>query len=373
MPDLKVLHVYKTFQPETVGGIETMILDLAIGCRDFGLQSDVFVLSPSANPRQISVRGLNVSRARSLLEIASTPFSLSALLQFRKIVKHYDLVHFHHPFPFADLLWIFGGRNTNCVVTYHSDIVRQKFLKLFYFPFQSLFLNCVDRIICTSENYRRSSRTLSRFLSKTEVIPIGIETCVNQCFENSVVEGLEVPDCPYFLYLGALRQYKGLEVLLQAAQHCSTTIIIAGDGPKREELERLKSSLRISNVKFLGRVDEPHKALLLKSCKAIVLPSNERSEAYGVVLLEAAKFGKPMISTELETGTSFVNIDHETGFVVQPNDPIALADAINEIVSHPDLEKRMGTNARARFLNYFSRREMCQRYVDVYHQIMGDQ
>ncbi|GHU15199.1 hypothetical protein FACS189441_6510 [Betaproteobacteria bacterium] len=174
---------------------------------------------------------------------------------------------------------------------------------------------------------------------------------------------------PFFLFIGVLRYYKGLYTLIRAAQSVNVPIVIAGSGPEEQALHRFCDELGIQNVHFASQVTDAEKIALLKNCHTFVLPSHLRSEAFGMVLVEAAMLGKPLISCEIGTGTSFVNQDKETGFVIPPEDPSALAQSMNALLDNAALTERFGKAARARYEQYFSGPALGQAYYDLYHQV----
>ena len=168
-----------------------------------------------------------------------------------------------------------------------------------------------------------------------------------------------------------LRYYKGLHVLLEAAANIKGKVVIAGSGPEESSLRSIVKRWKLNNVIFTGRVTDSEKVALLKSCKALVLPSHLRSEAYGMVLVEASMFSKPMITCEIGTGTSFVNKDNETGFVVAPENPIELAKAANKLLSDESLAKQFGHSARVRYEDIFSGEVMGKSYNDLYKDVLS--
>ena len=158
---------------------------------------------------------------------------------------------------------------------------------------------------------------------------------------------------PFFLFLGVLRNYKGVDTLLKAARGLNSKLVIAGDGPEFASLKSNAVALGLENVYFTGRITEDDKAALLELCQGLVLPSHLRSEAFGLVQLEAAMRSKPLICTELGTGTSFVNEHENTGLVVPPKNVDALRNAMNFMVYHPKIAARMGEEAHSRFTELF--------------------
>lgn len=123
---MRVLHVYKTYYPDTYGGIEQVIYQLSQGCARRGIAADVFTFSPDKDTGPVAYEDHRVIYNKQLFEIASTPFSLKALKRFKLIKDDYDIINYHFPFPFMDMLHLSARPDARTVVTYHSDIVKQK-------------------------------------------------------------------------------------------------------------------------------------------------------------------------------------------------------------------------------------------------------
>jgi len=172
---MKVLHFYKTYLPDTIGGVEQAISQMILSGASLGIKHEVLTLSPIMVERTIKIDNYYVHRCRSNFEIASTPFSVSAFLRFKQLAKEADIIHYHFPYPFADLLHFATRVNKPTVLTYHSDIIKQKHLLKLYQPLMNKFLGSVNHIVATSPNYLKSSKVLSRFRDKVSVIPIGLD------------------------------------------------------------------------------------------------------------------------------------------------------------------------------------------------------
>jgi rhamnosyl/mannosyltransferase len=175
------------------------------------------------------------------------------------------------------------------------------------------------------------------------------------------------------LFVGVLRPYKGLEVLLRAMTHVAQAhLVIVGSDPERGRAARLASRFGLSGrVSFTGVVSESRRRILLHACDLFVLPSLDRREAFGVSQLEAMACGKPVVSSDLSTGVRFVNRDGETGLLVPPADHAALAGAISRLLADPDLRARMGQTARERVIREFSVDRMVEETVGVYTQVLA--
>jgi rhamnosyl/mannosyltransferase len=230
----------------------------------------------------------------------------------------------------------------------------------------------VDHIVATSPNYLHTSGVLQSFAKKTSVIPIGLDQ--NSYCKPELAQVQHYRERfgeRFFLFIGAFRYYKGLKYLIQAARTASYPIVIAGSGPIENELMTDVQRLQLKNVFFVGQVSEEDKCALLEACYSVIFPSHLRSEAFGVTLLEGAMFGKPLISCEIGTGTTYINIDHETGLVTPPSDPTILASAMTWLWDHPEEASLMGKKARARYEALFTAKQMSQSYYDLYQALLN--
>ncbi|WP_353844846.1 glycosyltransferase family 4 protein [Rhizobium sp. CSW-27] len=353
--------------PETVGGIEQVIHHLAAGAARRGAQVDVLSLSPNPTPDRQEFGGYTVHRCHRDLDLASTGLSLSGLRRFTELSAHADLVHYHFPWPFMDVAHFVTRMKKPAIVTYHSDIVRQKWLYRLYRPLQGAFLHSVDCIVATSPNYVMTSPVLSSIEEKTQVIPIGLDRShYPEPDEKLLAAWRSRFGCPFYLFIGVLRYYKGLHILLDAARQVSHPIVIVGAGPVERQLKSQAQELGLRNVHFLGHLADADKVCLLKLCYGVVFPSHLRAEAFGLSLLEGAMYGKPIICSEIGTGTSYINIAGETGLVVPPADSGALAQAMRVLWDDPAKAAQMGRRAEERYRLHFTGDRMIEAYMDLY-------
>ncbi|MCF7995846.1 MAG: glycosyltransferase [Chromatiaceae bacterium] len=368
---LRVLQVYRTYFPDPQGGLQEAIRQGCLATRPLGIQHRIFTLSPTASPQVIRRPEGAVYRARQHIEITSSGFSLSAIAPFRALVGWADVVHYHFPWPFADLLDLFAQVRKPKLVTYHSDIVRQRGLLQFYRPLMNRFLASADRIIATSPAYADSSQTLQAYRHKLEIIPLALDEHVYPQPTPAQTQSITTRfGQDYFLFIGVLRYYKGLDTLLQAVAGSPIRVVIAGEGPEGTKLQQLARERFMSNVHFAGIVSDADKVALIQNCRAIVFPSNARSEAFGITLLEGAMFGRPLICTELGTGTTYINQHNQTGLVVSPNDAVALRQAMLLLAADREYADRLGQAARARFQQLFSSQMFGTRLAGLYQQLV---
>ena len=310
-------------------------------------------------------------RERKAFEIASCGFATPAgVARFGREAQAHDLVHYHFPWPFADMLHVGCRVRAPAVATYHSDVVRQRVLGAVYRPLMNRFLGGLRRIVATSPQYARTSEVLAPLAHKVSVIPLTIDPASHARPDPArMLQWRERLGEPYFAFVGVLRYYKGLDWLIDAARRTGLVVAIAGEGPDGDRVRRLATGL--GNVRFLGRIDDAEKIALLAAARGVVFPSHLRSEAFGMTLLEGAMSARPLVSCEIGTGTSFVNVDGLTGFVVPPEDAAALARAMAALADDAAFADRLGQQARQRFHDVFCSREVGRAYASLYADALG--
>lgn len=368
---VRVLHVYRTYYPDTQGGGQEVIRQITKNCKSLGIESRIF--SPSANPSKLPVEvdGVKVIQVKLEFEIASCGFCLFGLSEFNRQVEWADIIHYHFPWPFGDVLHFLGRVSKPSLITYHSDIVRQQGLLGVYRPLMDSFLSSVSRIIATSPNYVESSEVLQKKLDKTYVVPIGIDEFeADDTYDCTLEKMHEAVGDDFFFFVGVLRYYKCLHILILAAENQDFRVVIAGGGPLESELKKLANSRGITNVEFIGRITDAEKFACFDLCKGVVFPSYERSEAFGVTLLEGSMRSKPLITTDIGSGTSYVNIHMETGIVVEPDDAYSLREALLLLEKDEALVSLLGTGARARYEQHFTSELMAEGYSSHYKDLL---
>ena len=369
---MRVLHFYKPYYPDTVGGIEQVIRQLCVGTGRLGVTNTVLSLSREKNLAPIAFEGHTVHRVPLDFELASNACSIASLGTLARLAREADVVHYHFPWPFMDLAHFLARVRKPTVVSYHSDIVRQKKLLRLYQPLKQRFLRSVDAIVAASPDYMESSAVLARYPDKTRVITYGLDqSTYPQPDPARLAHWRRQVGPKFFLFVGVLRYYKGLHVLLEAVAGTGYPVVIVGAGPEEAALKAQAQKLGLKNVLFTGALDEDDKVALLTLCYAMAFPSHLRSEAFGISLLEGAMYGKPMISCDIGSGTTYINIDGETGLVTPPSDPQALRAALRTLWDNPDLAREMGARAGARFEEVFTASKMAASYASLYHELVA--
>jgi rhamnosyl/mannosyltransferase len=368
---MKVLHFYKTALPSTIGGIEVFIDGLCRTTSQMGVKNTVLSLAKNPALKISNQDGYQLIQAKETFHLASTGFSFEAISTFRKLASEADIIHYHFPNPFADVLHFICNPKKPTLVTYHSDIIRQKKILIAYKPLMQTFLRSVQHIVATSPNYLATSPTLNTLKEKVSIIPIGLNKDSYKPIDSGIVNyWLQKLPKKFFLFIGALRYYKGLHIALEAISGTDCQLVICGKGEEETALKNRALSLGLNNVHFLGSVSDKDKIALLSLCYAFVFPSHLRSEAFGISLLEAAMFEKPLISCEIGTGTSFINVDKETGLIVKPSSPESLREAMLDLLCNPDIAAEYGKNAGNRYQNLFTEMEQAKSYYSLYERLI---
>ncbi|MBP2848013.1 glycosyltransferase family 4 protein [Dickeya oryzae] len=367
---MNVLHFYKTYHPDTFGGVEQVIYQLCEKGHKYNINASVLSLSENVCPGEQAVGNHQTWKVKTDFEVASSPFSRSAFYKFKELSKQADVIHYHFPWPFMDVVDLLSNIDKPKVVSYHSDIIRQKYLLRVYQPLMNRFLGKVDRIVATSPNYVETSDILKKYQSKVDVIPIGIDRMTYPPLSDSLAEKWRARlGDRYFLFIGKLRYYKGLHFLIEASLGAKYPIVIVGSGPEEDSLKKMVSNTNSNNIHFLGELSEIDKMAVLRGCYCFVFPSHLRSEAFGVSLLEAAMEAKPLISCEIGTGTTYINIDKVTGLVVQPENPFMLRTAMDKLWDSPELAEAYGQAALERFSHMFTADQMAEKYSSIYQEL----
>jgi len=367
-----VLHIYKDYYPPVIGGVEKNINHVVNGIRD---SYEVRVLIANTRPwtEVVELDGVPVIKAASLGRFASAPLCPG----FPRLLKKWsaDILHFHCPNPTGDLSYLFSHPPGRVVVTYHSDIVRQKWAMFAYGRFLRKFLDRVDAILPTSPHYIESSPYLSRVRSKCTVVPLGIDTERFRLSADMERRAGEIRrnahGRPVILFVGRLRYYKGLPYLIQALPRVDAQLLIVGRGPEEKNIRKQAALFKVEDrVTHVGSVSDSDLAAFYHAADVFCLPSHLRSEAYGLVQLEAMACGVPVVSCDIKTGVTYINRDGETGLVVPPANPARLAEALNAILQDEDLKGRLGSRALTRVREEFDVSQMVQKVKDVYKRLL---
>lgn len=360
---VKILHLYKDYFP-VVGGMENHIKLLAEAQAARGHDVTVLVASLNNVSHIETVNGVRVIFAARLGNFSSAPLSVDLVRQVARLAP--DITHLHSPYPIGEVANYFFGHARATVLTYQSDIVRQRISGALYTPLLHRVLARVNTIIATSPNYIETSRVLREWKNKCVVIPLASPLVVSP---SRLPRG---DAAGQLLFVGRLRYYKGVNYLLEALpQIPNAQLTIVGIGPKETEWKALARSLGVEKrIKWVGEVSDADLPAYYAACDIFVLPCSERSEAFGAVQLEAMAAGKPVVSCDVNTGVAWVNQNELTGLVVPPKNPPALAQAITRLLADKSLRERMGYAGRERVAQEFTVEKMVERVMKVYEDAL---
>jgi len=374
---MRVTLINKYYYPH-LGGIEHHLRDLAGGLGGCGV--DVRVLVANEGPDDVTdeVDGVCVRRLPRKFAYASTPVAPAMRAAIRELAhgrERSDLIHLHSPYPWGEVSWLTARPGIPTVLTYHSDIVRQKVLGRAYRPALQRVLDRADLIIAGSPNMVEHSELLSRRADKCRVVPYGIHV---ERFDDTP-ERLErarelraAHKRPIVLFVGRLVYYKGAEVLVRAMESVDADVVFIGRGPLEGGLREKAIAWGISDrVTFLPPLPQGELAAWFMAADVFALPSVARSEAFGLVQIEAHAAGTPVVSTDLPTGVPFANLDGVTGFTVPVGDARALADALNTLLGDDVLRARLGKQARERARAEFTVDRMARDTLAVYDEALS--
>ena len=372
---MRVLYLYKDYYP-VLGGIENHIRVLAEGLRERGVDTRVLVTNTIGQTLEETIGGVPVVKTARQINVSSAPVSLPFFSWVRKLEAGADIAHAHMPYPPGEVAHLLAGRARRFVVTYHSDIVRQRVLGALYRPFLWQVLRKARLIAVSNPVYIQDSPFLRRYADKCRVIHFGLDLKRFAATPSIEAEAAgwraRYSSRPLLLFVGRLRHYKGVNVLIEAmSQLPEATALVVGIGPMAEAWkQQAQAAGLLDRVHFLGEQPDPSVLALYHAADVFVLPSTNRAETFGIVQLEAMACGCPLLCTELGTGTSYVNQHGVTGMVVPANDPAALAAAARQLLADPALRARMGAAGLQRAQAEFSIDAMLDRTLDFYGEAL---
>lgn len=367
---LKVLEVNKAYYPH-IGGIETLVKQYS---QELGTICDADVKTlvcrdGRGKTTREKLDGVKLTRAGSLGTYFSCPLSLSFIRLFRKMAREADVVHIHVPFPLADAALLLSGFKGRVVVSWHSDVVKQKKLMTFYKPFMMKLLKRADCIITATKGHIDGSDYLPDFRRKCKIVPYGITPEDYLSVERSPILTNRLSDKKNVkvFFTGRLVYYKGVDTLLKAFTMTENSeLFIAGTGEMEQELKAFAQRHNIEKkVHFLGFLPDNELKQAYADSDIFVLPSVAKSEAFGIVQLEAMVYGKPVINTKLPSGVPYVSVHGKTGLTVPPSDAKALAEAINTLAADEKMRENFGKAAAERVMTEFNEKNVIRKLYGV--------
>lgn len=384
---MKILHIGKYFAPFR-GGVETYLRDLMTGLGRRGIACQALVHRHEASMRHadeefdsLGVK-FRVLRAATWFTFAFTPISPGFPRQLRRMLREFDpdVVHVHLPNPSACwLLMVRDVKHLPLVVHWHSDVITSgqgrlmRLLYACYRPFERLLLRRAQAIVATSQSYLESSKSLQAFPEKCHVVPLGLDPFrLREEDEDSAAAPLLSPDLQV-LAVGRLTYYKGFGYLVRALSKVDgVQVHVVGKGDQEWELKKLARTLGVDHrVRFHGELSGAALARRFHTCDCLCLPSIERTEAFGLVLLEAMSFAKATVISDVPgSGMGWVVEHMETGIKVPPRDIGQLAVALERLRDDRSLTRRLGENGRRKFDRLFSIGHSVDSLAGIYNELI---
>jgi glycosyltransferase involved in cell wall biosynthesis len=366
------------FWNEQHGGIERHVSLLSQGLALRGIEVVNLVAAPNLTGSQETHGNYRLIRAPSFGEAYS--MALSPALVWTALKMHrekpFDILHLHFPDPLSHLTSMMLPSNARRVITWHSDIVRQKRLLALYKPFLSRIARQADALVAATQAHFDGSTQIPLDVpeERRQVIPYGLDYAPLELSARTMVLHDQIRASTegrgLVFALGRHVYYKGFEVLIEAMRHTDACLILGGDGPLRPHLEAQAAGLGLSDrIRFTGHIAEEDLAAYFHACDVFCLPAVERSEAFGLVQLEAMACGKPVVCTQLNNGVNIVNIDGQTGFAVPVRDAAEMGRRLAQLLADDALRKKLGRQALAR-TDAFSVRSMTDSHVKLYEAIL---
>lgn len=382
---LDALHIGKYFPPYA-GGMETFLRDLMASLARRGVKSGALVhrsdvsLSTTEEVFCAGQEQLPIIRAAVWLRLLFTPVSPSFPLLLHRMIKRHapDILHIH--MPNVSAFWALllpSARRLPWVVHWHSDVPVSQHklgLRLFYRlykPFEQAMLGHADTVIVTSPPYLESSEPLVKFRHKCTVVPLGLDP--KNLIAGPCVDLKNGDERLRVLAIGRLTYYKGFEYLIRAASMTPDAVFhLVGSGELENSLKRLATELGVlDRVTFHGKLPALQLAEQFSCCDCLCLPSIERTEAFGLVLLEAMYFGKATVISDVPgSGMGWIVEDGITGMKVPVADTGALAATFRHLQDNRDNLSRLGISGRYKFDHHFDIRQSSDAIADVYTELL---
>ncbi len=367
---MKVLHLGKYYPPFS-GGVETVTFNLVEGINQHGIICDVLCANDRAHTIVEKSNGYTIYRAGILGHWFSTPFSYKLIKVLFKIKDQYDIIHVHLPNPMAVFAVFLLRPKSKLILHWHSDIIKQKYLLKLYLPLQKWILRRAYLIVGTTAKYVECSYQLKDVLDKTIIVPLGVDynmLSINKTLSEEIKHKYSGKNIVFTL--GRHVYYKGFEYLIHAAKYLTDdyVILIGGKGKDTDKFRLMIKALNLNNrVVLLGHLSDEEVGAYFNACDVSCLPSIAKSEAFGVVLIEAMALGKPIVATDLDgSGVSWVNQNGVTGWNVPIMDSVALSDALKNLFSDKDQYQKMSENCKSRYNQVFTVKCMVDAFLKIY-------
>ncbi len=376
---MEIAHVVCTFPPYK-GGMGNSAFNFVKTLSKLGLDAKVFTPDYGDGLNTLLEEKFNVERIKPLFKFGNAAF----LPQLFCKLKNFKIIHLHYPFyGTAEVIMLrklIFREKTKLIIHYHMEPTARGFkgltFKLHRLLFDPILMRLADKITCASLDYIKNSSLKNYYLknkSKFEEIYFGVDPGKFR-FSN---DDFRMADKKFknILFVGGLDRahyFKGVDVLLEAVSKLKVKgckLIIVGDGDMRLNYEKKAKNLGIADrVEFVGSVEDDKLPSYYQDCDIFVLPSINKGEAFGMVLLEAMACGKPVIASNLP-GVRSVFKEGEHGLLVKPGDVNDLSEKITKLLTDDKLRNEMGLRARKLTEEKYTWNKVGERLNKVYRQV----
>lgn len=386
---MRILHIGK-FYPPFAGGMEHFLADLLPSQQALGLEVAALVHHEGPGWRgSIPAKGdlpPLIYRAPCLGRILYVPLSPTFPWWLNRVIRDFapDLLHLHLPNTSAFSAFLLPrARRLPWIVHWHADVVastidrRLALAYGLYRPFEQRLLRRSQAVIATSPSYLAASQALQPWRNRCVTIPLGLDPGRLQLPDTEgLVQALTLwgDTSLRVLAIGRLTYYKGHEVLIRASASLpGVRTLIIGGGEYRQRLERLIQTLNLDgSVQLTGYLSEAEIAALLASCDLVCLPSLERTEAFGLVLLEAMRYAKPVVVSDIPgSGAPWLVRRAQNGLLSHPGDVRSLAAALAELQAHPERRQQLGVAGALALEQEFGIQPVAVAIGRLYGQVLG--
>ena len=373
---MRILQLGKAYPPVNLGGVEITIKLFNEGLHDRGIKCDVLGVNDKVFSQKEKFENGVIYRESCIVKLFSTLISVKLIYRLFKIRNFYDIIHVHHPDPMSALaIWVVRPKG-RIILHWHSDILKQKKLLFLFKPIQNWLLNRSTKIITTSKKYANESIFLKSYLHKVVYLPIGVninELVYSEELKLKILN--DYIDKKIILAVGRFSYYKGYKYLIKSLMYLKDNyhLVIVGNGNLDEESKSIIDQFDLKNrVSIKGKLDDLEKNSYISACDIFVLPSIYKTEAYGIVQIEAMAFGKPIVSTKIPgSGVDWVNKNMVSGMTVEIKNSLELANAIHCILSNAELSNQLGRGAKSRYLKYFTKDKMIDDLIGIYKNVLN--
>jgi glycosyltransferase involved in cell wall biosynthesis len=359
-----------------MGGIESVTVSLAKGAVKAGHTVTVVCFKKSKALDAEVIDGVRVLRMPSMTVVASQPLGIRYIRVCLREASNADIIHLHAPNMLAAFCCLFSTKKTRLIVHWHSDVIGKGFLGCIFKPLERGMLKRASCVIATSQIYADASSALKRFKEKIKVVPIGVPDAkkagLTVCLPDYLTEKLYGKRI--ILTVGRLVPYKGFDILIESAKllEHDVVVVIVGEGPLQARLRAVIATSGVADrVLLVGQLSGETLHALFNRAMLYCMPSVKRSEAFGVVLLEAMAHGLPIVATDIPgSGVPWVNRHGVTGINVSVGDPVALAQACNQILCCNDVRLFFAEGSRQRFIDEFTEEALFKRVISIYEELV---